>query len=132
MAKQTKFGWDRFKDRAWCGLAHHAHPDRSDQERHYFWTEYRRGPCGNYLQYSQSHGPEGETWHACAYLMGPSVSGIRTVSLGYAWCHTREQCETFIEGSVNAYLEKVSMGIPEVTPPVHAVASHVYAANMPV
>lgn len=80
-------------DRGWCHLE--DHPDGPDAPT----------ACGNYLRYPESRGPNGEQYHAVAYVIQGTPNGwTASTSLGSAWFAEVAGCKRFIEGAVREYL----------------------------
>jgi hypothetical protein len=103
------FTWDEFRssaahdsdnwattDRGWCHIQESAHPDLAHARE-------VNTCCGNYLQYPTSRGPNGEEFHASAYLLRVTLQGLSsTQDLGHGWFATAADARTFIEDAVGA------------------------------
>jgi len=94
------FEWDEpdgcTTPRGWVHLLNH--PDYQD--------EYSRHDCcGNYLTYPTTRGPNGETVHACAYVMRsePLTGNTHTVGNRAAWFHGIGEAKRWIEEQVKRY-----------------------------
>ncbi len=97
MLPNCQFAWDEPEGcttpRGWLTLENHPEADNESVHR-----------CvGNYLTYTQDHGPNGETVHAVAYINRGVGCAPRTHSLGYCWFHTVAEAKEFIEGNLRAY-----------------------------
>lgn len=98
-------------DRGWIRLNYLYHPQRADKRIiNYMKSTYGKfgACCGNYVDYAQgtSRGPNGETFHACAYILIQSLGGGSEVRLGSAWFTSAAESRNWIESQVKAYLAK--------------------------
>lgn len=92
-------------DRGWCHLT--RHPDARGPND--LWANERKA-CGNYLDYAgtSSHGPNGETIHAMAYLyrLDPITRSVHNLSGGFRWFATVPEAKAWIEATVRELLAK--------------------------
>lgn len=95
-AVSVKFCWDEppgcTTPRGWCSLSAASHPDRRCFRDTGLWSYHVDNGllgCGNYLEYLQSRGPAGETFHAVAYTHRITSAGLMTNQrLGSSWWWT--------------------------------------------
>jgi hypothetical protein len=103
------FQWDEPEGcttpRGWCRLRPDTHEDCGAYGFDYFRDVCGGLGVGNYLTYSETRGPNGETVHWVAYYHRISLNGSASdIRLGFGWVRTIEEARAMIEGNVRAHL----------------------------
>jgi hypothetical protein len=88
--------------RGWCHVEQ-GHPD----ERKRMFELCGSACVGNYVTYDRDRGPDGETVHACAYLIRMGAGGTSTTCNRSAWFHTVAEAKGWIEDVARERLVKV-------------------------